>query len=569
MTENEPVAPGTEEPPQPPRRSLGRNTMVMASGTFVSRGLGFVRNMMLVAAIAATGFTADAYDVANRIPNALYAVVAAGVLNAVLVPQIVRAFRRPDGKRTVDRIVTLGVAGSLGVTVLMTLAAPLLVMVYTQGWSAEQRSLAVAFAFWCIPQLFFYSLYTLLGQVLNAREQFGPYMWAPVLNNVVSIAGLAVYLAMYGRLAVDPATGEAAVPDGGGDPWQIALIAGTATLGIAAQALILIWPLRRGGYRWAPVWGGPKGELKGITSVAGWALGAVLLDQLGVIYATRVAGAAPLAEAGTGPVAGPAAYFNAMMLYLLPHSLVVVSLITALATPMARSAAAGDLSQLRATTVRGMRTVTVFSLWATAVLIGLAPAIVRIALPTSHPDEVMVVAYVLMGLALGAAPLALLSVFKRVFFALEDGKAVFLIQIPVTVAWLAGILLVHSVLPGRWWTAGVAVALSLSNVIGVALRANGVRRRVGGLDTPSFAWMAARSLVAAALTGGLGWSLLRFIPAPDPADRMHSLLIALGALVVLIPTMGAAYLALLRLFRVPDAAALMGPITRRLRRRVR
>ncbi|MDN4477820.1 murein biosynthesis integral membrane protein MurJ [Demequina sp. SYSU T00039] len=568
MSENEPVPPGDEEPPQPRRRSLGRNTAIMASGTMVSRVLGFVRNAMLAAAIGVTGMAADAYDVANKIPNALYAVVAAGVLNAVLVPQIVRAFRRPDGKRTVDRIVTLGVFGSLGLTVLLTLAAPVLVLMYTHGWGAEQRELAVAFAFWCIPQLFFYSLYTILGQVLNAREQFGPYMWAPVLNNVVSIAGLVAYLAWYGRLAVDPDLSIGELPDTGWDPARIALLAGTATLGIAAQALILIWPLRRGGYRWTPVWGGPKGELRGVTSVAGWALGAVLLDQVGVLYATRVAGAAPLEDPGSS-IAGNAAYFNAMMLYLLPHSLVVVSLVTALATPMARHAAAGDTVALRQTTVRGMRIVTVFSLWSTAVLIGLAPAIVRIALPVQSADEVWAVAQVLMGLALGAVPLGLLLVFKRVFFALEDGRAVFLIQIPVTIAWLGGIFLVHNTLPNRWWTAGVAVALSLSNVIGVALRANGVRVRLGGLDMPTYLWMAARSLVAAGLTGWLGWSLLRFIPAPDPLDIGRSLLIAFGALVVIVPIMGLVYLALLRLLRVPDAAQLVAPLTRRLRRRIR
>lgn len=568
MSENEPLPPGVEEPPQAPRRSLARNTAVMASGTLVSRALGFVRNAMLAASIGVTGMAADAYDVANKIPNALYAVVAAGVLNAVLVPQIVRAFRRPDGKRTVDRIVTLGVFGSLGLTVLLTLAAPVLVLIYSHGWGIEQRQLAIAFAFWCIPQLFFYSLYTILGQVLNAREQFGPYMWAPVLNNVVSIAGLVVYLSMFGRLALDPDLAAGELPDTGWDPLRIALIAGTATLGIAAQALILIWPLRRGGYRWSPVWRGPKGELRGITSVAGWALGAVLLDQLGVIYATRVASNAPLG-ANDPSIAGNAAYFNAMMLYLVPHSLVVVSLVTALATPMARQAAQGDTAALRATTVRGMRIVTVFGLWATAVLIGLAPAIVRVALPVQPADEVWAVAYVLMGLALGAAPLGLLSVFKRVFFALEDGKAVFLIQIPVTIAWFAGIFLVHNLADPRWWTAGVAAALSLSNVVGVALRANGVRRRLGGLDTRVYAWVALRALIAAALTGALGWSLLRFIPAPDPMDIGRSLLVAVVALAVLVPLMGIVYVALLRLFRVPDATDLVKPITRRLRRRVR
>ncbi|WP_296666921.1 murein biosynthesis integral membrane protein MurJ [Demequina sp.] len=570
MADEPSASPEPTDPAQParPRRSLGRNTLVMASGTFVSRGLGFARNAMLAAAIGVNAVAANAYDVANKIPNALYAVVAAGVLNAVLVPQIVRAFRRHDGKRTVDRIVTLGVFGSLGLTVLLTLAAPVFVMLYTQGWTPEQRQLAIGFAFWCIPQLFFYSVYTILGQVLNAREQFGPYMWAPVLNNVVSIAGLAVYLGIYGRYAIDPDMLAGAAADPGWTPERIALIAGTATLGIAAQALILIWPLRRGGYRWRMVWGGPKGELRGVTTVAGWALGAVLLDQVGVVLATRVAsGANP---GGIDPsIAGNAAYFNAMMLYLLPHSLVTVSLVTALATPMARHAAAGDVASLRASTVRGMRIVTVFGLWSTAVLVALAPAIVRIALPVQPAEEVMSVAYVLMALALGAAPLGLLSVFKRVFFALEDGKAVFYIQIPVTIAWVGGILLIQDRLPNAWWTAGVALALSVSNVVGVALRANGVRRRVGGLDGRRVASMAARAILAAGVTGVLGWSLLRFIPAPDPADIGHSLMVAVAALAVLIPLMGLVYWALLRLMRVPEARDLVAPITRRLRRRVR
>ncbi|SEJ57934.1 murein biosynthesis integral membrane protein MurJ [Demequina mangrovi] len=565
MTEDNAVAPGTEEPPRP--ASLRRNTLVMASGTFVSRALGFVRNAMLAGAIGVNTIAANAYDVANKIPNALYAVIAAGVLNAVLVPQIVRAFRRPDGKRTVDRLVTLGVFGSLGLTAVLTLAAPVFVALYTQDWSAEQRQLAVGFAFWVIPQLFFYSLYTILGQVLNAREQFGPYMWAPVLNNIVSIVGLAVYLVAYGGYLADDAF-VAGAEFGGWGPTQIAILAGTATLGIAAQSLILIWPLMRGGYRWKPVWTGPKGELRGVTSVAGWALGAVLLDQVGVIMATRIASSANAGGADVD-IAGNAAYFNAMMLYLVPHSLVTVSLVTALATPMARHAAAKDTDALRETTVRGMRIVTVFSLWSTAVLFALAPAIVRIALPVQPNAEVMSVAYVLMGLSLGAVPLALLSVFKRVFFALEDGRAVFYIQIPVTVAWLAGMILAQDLLAREWWTAGVALTLSLSNVVGVALRAAGVRRRIGGLDGRRTASVMLRATLGAVVTGLVGWSLLRFIPAPDPDDRMGSLLVAFGALAVLIPLMGFVYWLLLRLLRVPEAGELFAPLTRRLKRTVR
>src|SRR6187402_2427484 len=109
-------------PKMGPRRSLSSATAIMASGTLVSRLLGFVRTALLSYAILVNAFGADAFDVANRIPNALYAVLAAGVFNSVLVPQIVKAFRRANGKRTVDRIVTLGLVFSLAITVIFTIA---------------------------------------------------------------------------------------------------------------------------------------------------------------------------------------------------------------------------------------------------------------------------------------------------------------------------------------------------------------------------------------------------------------------------------------------------------------
>ena len=142
---------------------------------------------------------ADAYSVANRLPNVMYAVLAAGVLNSALVPQIVKAFHG-GSERTVHRILTLGGVGILVATTVLTLTAGIWVRVYSHCWGPEQTALATAFALWCIPQLLFYGLYTLFGQVLNAREQFGWFMWAPVANNVVAIAGLVAYLVLFGAL---------------------------------------------------------------------------------------------------------------------------------------------------------------------------------------------------------------------------------------------------------------------------------------------------------------------------------------------------------------------------------
>ncbi len=137
----------------------------------------------------------------------------------------------------------MGGVGILVATTVLTLTAGLWVRVYSDGWGPEQTALATAFALWCIPQLLFYGLYTLFGQVLNAREQFGWFMWAPVANNVVAIAGLVVFLVLFGPYAApEPGVSVAAVVDDWTTP-KILLVAAVATLGIAAQALILIPPM--------------------------------------------------------------------------------------------------------------------------------------------------------------------------------------------------------------------------------------------------------------------------------------------------------------------------------------
>src|SRR5690625_7449548 len=127
-------------------------------------------------------------------------------------------------------------------TLNMTLSSSWLIGLYNDNWTPELTALAVAFGFWCIPQLFFYGLYTLLGQVLNARSIFGPFMWAPVASNVTSIAGFSAFIAIFGRYDAETAHDISS--------WtgaKIALLGGSATLGIAAQALVLIWPLWRSG----------------------------------------------------------------------------------------------------------------------------------------------------------------------------------------------------------------------------------------------------------------------------------------------------------------------------------
>ena len=268
-------------------QSVARSSVIMASGTIVSRILGFIRAVLIAGAIGVTTDAADAFGVANQLPNNVYAIIVGGVLNAVLVPQLVRARSQADGgKGYVDRFVTLAITVFFAVTVMFTLAAPLLVQLYTSGWDQDQLALATAFAYWCLPQLFFYGLYSILGEVLNSRSEFGPFMWAPVLNNVVSIAGLVAFILIFGA---DP-SGERAV--GLWEADQISLLAGSATLGVAAQALILFASWKKIGLSLNLNFKFRGFGLRPALKAASWSLAMVLVTQIGGLVQTAVASTA-------------------------------------------------------------------------------------------------------------------------------------------------------------------------------------------------------------------------------------------------------------------------------------
>ena len=180
------------------------SSAVMAAGTVVSRLSGFLRSVLLVAALG-RALRADLFTIANTLPNMVYILLAGGIFNAVLVPQLVRRIKDdPDGGDAyASRIVTLSALFLGAVTILLMLLAPLLLRLYLDGRYREpdlaaQLESIIDLTRWCLPQVFFYGMYVLVGQILNARGRFGPMMWAPIANNVVSVAMLLIYLVVYG-----------------------------------------------------------------------------------------------------------------------------------------------------------------------------------------------------------------------------------------------------------------------------------------------------------------------------------------------------------------------------------
>jgi len=465
----------------------------MASGVIASRILGVVRASMALAVVGA-GVTGDAWDVANTLPNIVYLLLAGGVINAVLVPQITRAARHADGGREyVDRLLTVSIIALAVITVVFTLGAALLVRLYSSAnWLADTRSLSIAFAFIAMPQIFFYGLYTLLGNVLNARDRFAAYMWAPVLANIVAIGGMAYFLMAYPHQAK---------PVSWTSP-MIWVLAGSATAGIAAQAIVLVVPLWRSGFRYTPRWGLRGAGLGTASTVALWAFAALGVSTVGFIITSQVTTYAGQAGALAGlKVPGKISYSNAFLIFMLPHSLVTVSLVTALFTRMSRAAGAGRLGEVRTDVARGMRLTAVATVPATvgAFVLGFA-ATATLYYGVSEP-ETRGIAAVVMAMMVGLVPFGILFLLQRTFYAFEDAKTPFILTVVVTVvATLAN--LASLLLPLRWIVVGVGAGQALSNVAGMLVGLVLVRRRLAGLPlyvvTRTYVRLGVASLVAGA-----------------------------------------------------------------------
>ena len=545
--------------PPPVRPGLGRHTSAMASGTAVSRVLGFVKGAMLVSAVGLTGNAANAFAVGNKLPNILYLLIAGGVLNAVLVPQVVRAYQRPgtDGDEYVNRLLTLGTALLLGLAAVLTVAAPWIVRLYTDVDPA-QTALAVLFAYWCLPQVFFYGLYTLIGQVLNARGSFGPLMWAPVVNNLVAMAGIGAFLAVYGSFADRPAATT--------DPsaWtgaQIALLAGTATLGVVAQALVLLVPLYRSHFRYRPRWGIRGVGLGQAGRVASWTFAGLVVGQLGIVVVTKVASAVGNTVGGGAGLAGNAVYDNAFLVFMLPHSLVTVSLLTALFTGMSARAARGDTVAVRSDLSFGLRTVGLFTILAAAVFMVLALPGARVLQPFAPAGDVSALATVIVVMLVGLPAFGAWSVAQRVFYAYADARSMFPIQVAMAVIVAIGALVAQAVTERQTWVAGAGLAMSVSYLLGAVVALALLRRRLHGVDARRVLRLYVRAGVAASVAAAVGWLSAHAIGGLDE-NRVRAALVCL----VVGLLMTAIYVALLRLMRVRELDDLLRPLLRRMGR---
>lgn len=450
--------------------SVFRSSFLLGSGTVASRTLGFFRAILLaqtVGVVASVG--ADDFAVANQLPNSIYVLVSGGVLAATLVPAVVKSATHGDGgKAYINKLMTITILMLLTITTAMVILSPVLIRLYALSWSADQHALATAFAYWTLPQIFFYGLYAILGEVLNAKGYFGPYTWAPALNNVVGIGGLVLFLVAFGSDYLGHWTAS------DWSPAMIAMLAGTATLGVVAQAVMLMFYWKKIGlgfrpdFKWRGVGLGETGK------AAGWTFGIALITQLSILFQTNVVAIA------SGDGASVFTLTNAWLIFLLPHSIFAVSLGTVYFTKMSKAHTEKNTESMVRSGSLALRNTALIISFSAAALFAAAFPLSKVF--TRSPEDAGILASLIMVLVLSLPAFSSSYLAFRKLLVIGKTRSMFMLTVLQCVIFIA-LTLLSSELPTDFITFGVCVGLTISFIVQAVVSRLYLQRQI-----PELAW---------------------------------------------------------------------------------
>ena len=529
----------------------------MALGTLASRLTGLVRSVVLVYALGLTAL-ANAYNYANTLPNTVYNLAIGGILTSVIVPLLVSAAKRhmDKGEQYDQRMFTLVTVALAGITLVATLAAAPIASLYDPKATGAEHHLLVIFAYFFIPQIFFYGVSSLAGAILNARNHFAAPMWTPVVNNiVVTVIAVAFMVVAAGQNVNKPGT----ITNG-----EILLLGIGTTLGIIAQTAALVPALRRVGFRWHPRFDFRRAEIGEIGQMAGWMFGYVLTTQVAFLVTSIVASTAGNAKQTGGVGAGFSAYSNAWLLFQLPYAIVAISVITALLPRMSGHAADHRFDLVQADFSTGVRLGSVVVVPAALVLAALGPPLAEVLLGWGNTSDASAryLGLVFSIFSLGLVPYMLFQLLLRVFYALHDSKTPALIGVATMVTNAGANLIALAVFPKSEVVAALGAGFGLANVVGSVLAWRALSRRLGGLAGNQIGRSLLRMHAAAAPAAIFALAVAVLIGTVFSTSKIYA------ALVVLVGGAGALllYVAAARKLQMTEVTALMGMVRSRLRR---
>jgi putative peptidoglycan lipid II flippase len=381
---------------------------------------------------------------------------------------------------------------------------------YAHALKPPEHHLTVIFAYFFIPQIFFYGVSSLAGGVLNTRGRFGAPMWTPVINNIVVIAVLLLFAAVGGATSASTITAS-----------QVQLLGLGTTLGIVAQTAALIPALHRAGFHWRPRFDFRRDEVTEIVRMAAPLFGYIVTTQVSFLVVQNVANAAGTAAGKLSPD-NFATYTYAWMLFQLPYAIVGISVITALLPRMSAHAAERRYGDVRRDFSGGVRLSSVIVVPCALVLFVMGAPFAETLFGHGHLTvaQASYTGLVFGIFSLGLVPYMMFQLMLRVFYALHDSRTPMFIGVVVMGVNIAVSLLSLSALPVGHVMQGVAAAFGLANLAGTVIAWLVLSRRMRGLDGPVIARSLFRMHVAAIPAAIFGLAVMfavGVVLSPGPA----------------------------------------------------
>ena len=474
--------------------TLARATALMTMGTVLSRVTGLMRLAAIAAALGVveSGRLADTYNIGNTAPNIIYELVLGGVLTSVFVPVFVELLEKEGRERAwqvASALINLSLVVLVAIATFGILAAPLIAKFYAvrlEGAEAARQVEVLTFLLRLfIPQIVFYGLAALTAGLLNAHKRFGAPMYTPVLNNLAVIAVFVAFHQVYGDIEnLGAVTTE-----------QLLVIGLGTTAGVVLMAVAQI-PFLRGLGSYRPTLSANHPSLKKLARLSVFVIGYVATNQVGYLIVQW------LANEQTG---GYTAYVNAFTFFMLPHGLFAVSVITALLPGMSRHAVNQRWDEFTEQLSTGIRTTFLLVLPAAVGYLVLGDPVVRLLLERGVMTRVStdLIADVLRMFVIGLVPFSIFQLFLRAFYALQDSKTPFQINV-IAVAFNTIVNV-----PLFMWIGvkGLALGHALSYMLGVFLQSRALKRRIGDLDGARISRSLAKISLAAGLMGAVVWLL--------------------------------------------------------------
>ena len=466
--------------------SLLRNFATVGGATLSSRLLGFVRDILMAAALG-TGPVADAFVVAFRFPNLFRRVFAEGAFNSAFVPLFSRALEGEESeaehRARAKAFAEEAMAGLLTVLTLVCavamIAMPILMLVLAPGFVGDPAKfdLAVLLTRITMPYLALVSLLALISGVLNGLGRFAAAAFAPVMLNVVLIAVLWLILA----------SGFAGAEQAG-----LYLAVGVLIGGFVQLALVIV-DLPRAGFllklsrpRWSD-------KMKRLVTLGVPGVIAGGITQINIVVGTMIASL----QAGAVSL-----LYYADRLYQLPLGVVGIAIGVVLLPELARRLKAGDAAGAETASARALEFSMLLTLPAAVALAAIPVELVSVLFERGAFGEEarLGTAAALQAFALGLPAFVLIKVFSPAFFAREDTKTpmqVGALSVAVNVAaslalfpfighvgialatslagWVNALVLYRLMVKRGYWHIDRALAIKIALLLACALAMGAVR----------------------------------------------------------------------------------------------